>query len=84
LNIDSEGLNELLIEVNETGYKGMDEHLFKALKALTEEQLLLVEMRFFEKKSFSEIGEILSISENNAKVKLYRSLDKLKPLLKKN
>lgn len=42
------------------------------------EDLLLIEMRFFESRSFKEIGDILSITENNAKVKLYRLLDKLK------
>jgi len=35
-------------------------------------------MRFFEKRSFKEIGEIMGITENNAKVKIYRTLDKLK------
>jgi RNA polymerase sigma-70 factor (ECF subfamily) len=38
-------------------------------------------LRFFEKRSFAEIGEIVGITENNAKVKVYRILDKLKKLL---
>ena len=41
-------------------------------------------MRFFEKRSFKEIAEILDITENNAKVKLYRALDKLKAIFKPN
>jgi RNA polymerase sigma-70 factor (ECF subfamily) len=35
-------------------------------------------MRFFERRSFKEIGEILNITENNAKVKCFRALEKLK------
>jgi RNA polymerase sigma-70 factor (ECF subfamily) len=35
-------------------------------------------MRFFEKRSFREIGEILDLTENNAKVKTFRALIKLK------
>lgn len=41
-------------------------------------------MRYFEKRSFKELGEILGISESNAKVKVHRILKKLKiTLLKK-
>jgi RNA polymerase sigma-70 factor (ECF subfamily) len=35
-------------------------------------------LRFFDDKSFAEIAGILEITENNAKVKTYRVLDKLK------
>lgn len=62
-----------------------DEHqsiLVKALERLPERNLLIIEMRFFEKRSFKEIGEILEITENNAKVKLYRALDKLRAIFK--
>jgi RNA polymerase sigma-70 factor (ECF subfamily) len=37
-------------------------------------------MRFFEKRNFREIGEILEMTENNAKVKTFRALEKLKQL----
>ena len=37
-------------------------------------------MRFFEKRNFKEIGEILEMTENNAKVKTFRALEKLKQL----
>jgi RNA polymerase sigma-70 factor (ECF subfamily) len=45
---------------------------------LKENELQLIEMRFFEKRSFREIGEILDLTENNAKVKTFRALAKLK------
>lgn len=58
--------------------------LFEEIKKLEETDLLLLEMRYFEDRPFKEIADILEITENNAKVKLYRVLDKLKLKLKKN
>ncbi|MFM7022046.1 MAG: RNA polymerase sigma factor [Flavobacteriales bacterium] len=48
-----------------------------------EEVVQLIEMRFFEKRSFKELGEIMGISESNAKVKVHRILKKLKVVLLK-
>jgi predicted AAA+ superfamily ATPase len=36
---------------------------------------------FFEKMSFKEIGDLIGITEGNAKIKVYRVLDKLKKML---
>ena len=58
--------------------------LLKVLPLLKESQLQLIEMRFFEKRSFREMGEILDLTENNAKVKTFRALIKLKELYSKN
>ena len=55
--------------------------LLKCLPMLKENQLQLIEMRFFEKRSFKEIGEIIGLTENNAKVKTFRALVKLKEFL---
>jgi RNA polymerase sigma-70 factor, ECF subfamily len=38
----------------------------------------LIELRFFDGMSFKEMGEVLGISHGNAKIRLYRALDKLK------
>ena len=40
-------------------------------------------MRFFEKRSFREIGDLLEMTENNAKVKTFRAVNKLKQLFNK-
>ena len=58
--------------------------LLKVLPLLKENQLQLIEMRFFEKRSFREMGEILELTENNAKVKTFRALIKLKELYAKH
>ena len=52
--------------------------LMTCLSELKEQQSDLIEMRYFEKLSFNEIGEVLGITGNNAKIKLYRAVDKLK------
>lgn len=57
--------------------------LKKAILTLKPEVLQLIEMRFWEDRPFKEIAEILEITEVNAKVKTYRSLEKLKQILNK-
>ena len=58
--------------------------LLKAISELKEGDIQLIEMRFFEQRPYKEMGEILAITENNAKVKTFRALDKLKQLFNKN
>ena len=79
LNIDIDGLEELLHEAE------ADEALIQKEKSLTvcmsqlqDADVQLIEMRFFESRAFKEMGQILEITENNAKVKVYRILKKLK------
>jgi RNA polymerase sigma-70 factor (ECF subfamily) len=50
------------------------------LQKLDPQELYFLELRFFENHSFREVGEILGLSEVNAKVKTYRILDKMKKL----
>lgn len=52
--------------------------LKKVISELDPEDLQMVELRFFERRAFKEIGEIMDITENNAKVRMYRILEKLK------
>lgn len=48
------------------------------LKSLSPDELQLIEFRFFEQRSFREIGLLLELTETYAKVKTYRALDKMK------
>lgn len=81
LNIDTVGLNELKNNVEEISTAAQDEKLFGALQDLEQVELELVNMRFFEKRSFREISDILQAEESACKMKLYRILDKLKAKL---
>ena len=41
----------------------------------------MIEMKYFEKRQFKEIAEILDITETNAKVKAHRIIEKLRKTL---
>ena len=86
VNADVGDLRFIFEELEESYYDDYKPQVIKLLKELPEEDLKLIEMRFFEKRQFKEIAEILDITENNAKVKLYRILEKIKKTLtsKKN
>jgi RNA polymerase sigma-70 factor (ECF subfamily) len=45
---------------------------------MEQEHLDLIELRFFQEMSFKEIAEIYNITEANAKMRVYRILEKLK------
>ena len=57
--------------------------LQKALLELNEEQREIVIMKEYEGLKFREIAEILNISENTAKSRMYYGLDGLKRILEK-
>jgi len=48
------------------------------IQDLKPDEVELLELRFFEKRPFKEVADILDITENNAKVKVYRLLQKMK------
>jgi RNA polymerase sigma-70 factor (ECF subfamily) len=54
------------------------EQLVAMLNSLDDDQMELIDMRFFQGMSFKEIADILEISEANAKMRMYRLLEKLK------
>ena len=84
INADVSDLKHLCEEMNENYYEDFLPALSNALTQLDEMELQLVEMRFFEKRPFKEVAEVLELSETNAKVKLHRLLEKIKKSLKKN
>lgn len=88
------GKNHRVVNVETSALAGMAEEaevsnidedkmsrMLQCMEHLAEDDLQLIEMRYFEKRSFKEIGEILEITENNAKVKTYRVLEKMKNLI---
>ncbi|HXB40494.1 MAG TPA: sigma-70 family RNA polymerase sigma factor [Bacteroidia bacterium] len=81
ISIDTYGISRV---ADETGKdRDLNPVLAKAMQHLSEEEVLLLELRFFEDKAFAEVGAILDITENNAKVKTYRVIDKLREIFKK-
>jgi RNA polymerase sigma-70 factor, ECF subfamily len=81
VSIDTHGLHSMMDEIQEDPYAGFAPLLGDAVASLEDDDLQLIEMRFFEKRPFKEIAEILEITENNAKVRTYRILEKLRKKL---
>jgi RNA polymerase sigma-70 factor (ECF subfamily) len=52
--------------------------LMKVLQDLDTEERQMIDLRYYQKMSYREIGYILGITENNAKVRTYRVLDKIR------
>ncbi len=78
INAETAGLHQMAEEMEENIPDAWHMEMLALLPELPEDELTLIEMRYFEKRPFKEIGEIMDITENNAKVKLYRTLEKLK------
>jgi RNA polymerase sigma-70 factor, ECF subfamily len=55
--------------------------LMQAMQQLAPEEIQLLEMRFFEKRPFKEICDILNISETACKARTYRLFERLKTIL---
>jgi RNA polymerase sigma-70 factor, ECF subfamily len=55
--------------------------LQNAIRQLSNEEFVFLEMRFFDQLAFAEIAAIMGITENNAKVKTYRILEKVRKLM---
>jgi len=78
VNVESMHLFEMIEEWEEDTSDFNRNALLKVISQLNEEEIQMVELRFFEKRSFKEIGEILEITENNAKVKSHRVVKKMR------
>ena len=79
ISLDQTELPELKEELPEEANPSFtNENLIKALNILSEGEVTLLEMKYFEKRSHQEISEILGITVANAKVKLHRVIKKMR------
>lgn len=78
INIDDTHVATFIEVFKEEETEHNKKRLFKAISQLKEADIQLIEMRYFEERPYKEMGEILDITENNAKVKTFRALEKLK------
>lgn len=56
----------------------------RLLNCLDQNEVQFLELRFFEERSFKEMGYLLGLTEINAKIKTYRILKKLKRIAEKD
>lgn len=82
VSMEQSGIQQIAQEAELKEEQDKMELLTTALKKLDDDDVQLIELRFFEKRSFAEVGGIVGITENHAKVKIYRIIDKLKKLMK--
>lgn len=80
--LETSGAIRLCEEVEELSDEEPLQHLAAILNQLKPKEVTLLELRFFEERSFREISCILGVTENNAKVKMHRLLSKLRKILK--
>lgn len=78
ITVDDQKIGFLFKEIDTPPLDDYIELVGKLMGHLETEEVGLIELRIFESRPFKEIGEILGITENNAKVRFYRIIDKLK------
>lgn len=86
---DEEGVNELDGEAKELHFNPersfqqleLEKILFECLQDLSEDQRTVIIMKEYEGMKFIEIAEVLDVSENTIKTRLYRGLKLLKDRL---
>lgn len=78
VEINENGLNELIEETEKLDQEEAEIKLMNAMKQLNPDEIELIRLRYFDKKSFKEIAEILSMNDAAAKMRIYRILEKIK------
>jgi RNA polymerase sigma-70 factor (ECF subfamily) len=80
ISLEDGGLQKLIAEAEEDAPTDPLPLLSKLLQELAPDEVQLLELRFFEERPFKEVSYILGITENNAKVRAYRIIEKLKKI----
>lgn len=73
-------LGDLQQDLEESQFE--QEAMIKALDTLPDQDLLMVEMKYFEGFKFREISEVIGITESNCKVRMHRVLKRLAKSIK--
>lgn len=83
VSIDSNTIEVLSEEIN--NYSALRSEQLKqvidVMPELTPEEISLLELRYFENRKFKEVAEALSLTEENARVKVLRLITKMKKML---
>lgn len=80
LSLEDQKVNMVMTcsELDDADIEQKQRVLTELIRELEEEEIRILELKFFETKNFKEIAFILDKKESAVKMKLYRSLDKLK------
>ncbi len=79
VDVNENQLKSVLEEMDSSSNMSMEnqEKLIQCINNLEPDQMDLIELRFFQEMSFKEIADIYDISEANAKMRIYRLLEKI-------
>ncbi len=83
VSLDLIGVERIIVATENDNTDGQLDKLAKIMVGLDTFEIQLLEWRFFEDRTFKEIGFFLQISEDSAKTKTYRLLKKVKNLMLK-
>jgi len=80
VEVEDKHVKEVMMEIKigDTEEISDQDKLMMMLSNLKPEQAEIIELRFFMQYSFKEIADFYGITEANAKMRLYRILDKIK------
>jgi RNA polymerase sigma-70 factor (ECF subfamily) len=85
VSLDTAAVHDLYEELtSEYGLEDLRRQLPHILSRLSPDELQAIELRYFEQRPFREVAELLGITETYAKVRVYRTLDKMKKLFTKD
>jgi RNA polymerase sigma-70 factor (ECF subfamily) len=82
LSLNTKGISEIIENLPDHNFPIDDEQLFGAIELLKDNEVELINMRYFESRSFKEIAGILEMGESACKMKLYRILEQIKQSFK--
>ena len=80
INIESAGIEEMIILFEPSESRDI-RPVIDAIAKLKPQEIELIELRFFEKLSFRDIAYILNTTENNAKVKTFRIIKRIRKIM---
>ena len=80
VSVPFERLRNELIETTDEKNDELLDLLTQSLNQMKEDDLELIELRYFEMRSVREISEMKDWSESNVKVKCHRAMNKLKKI----
>lgn len=83
ISMETANIADIMEEVEEVPQEANIQKMLNTLQLLSPDEIQMIELRFFEKLPFKEIADIFNITENNAKVRMYRLLGKMKKLMTK-
>lgn len=83
ISMERANIGDIMEEVEETDTEDNIKHMLKAMQFLSPDDVQMIELRYFEKLPFRQVAEIYNITENNAKVRMYRILGRLKKAMLK-